>query len=79
MDAPIIYAAIIVAAAIFLGAVVVAYGENPNPVGKFQFGCGPAGADRVLDTKTGRLWERVAGAAEWVEVTTPWRDKRGGR
>ena len=76
-DVPLIIAALIIAAAIFLGAVVRTFGENPAAVGRFQLGAGPGGPDRVLDTKTGRLWERVAGAAEWAEVATPWRLKRG--
>jgi hypothetical protein len=81
MDGPLIIAALIVAAAIFFGAVLAAFvrtfGEYPAAVGRFQLGVGPGGQDQILDTKTGRLWERAGGAAEWVEVAAPWRLKRG--
>jgi hypothetical protein len=78
MDVPIvIYSALIIGAAIFLAAVIRTYGENPAPVGRFQLGVGPGGQDRVLDTKTGRLWERPPGSSEWIAVAVPWQFKRG--
>jgi hypothetical protein len=82
MDIPImIYAALIVAAAVFLASVVRTYGENPNPpVGRFQFHEGPNGACRVLNTKTGAMWERQAGSGEWIHLNVPWvGGKSGGR
>lgn len=66
------YTALIVAAAILIGSVVRTYGERPSPVGRYQHGMGSGGQDRVLDTRTGRLWERALGSVEWVEVTGPW-------
>jgi hypothetical protein len=51
----IIFAALIVAAAILLGAAVRTYGESPTPVGRFQFYGGAEGPCRVLNTKTGAL------------------------
>jgi hypothetical protein len=73
----LIYAALIVACAILLVGVIRTYGENPAPAGRFQLGAGPGGQGRVLDTKTGRLWEQPAGSAEWAEVAAPWQLRRG--
>ena len=77
MEVPIvIYAALILAAAIFLGAVVRAYGENPNAVGRYQFHGGMNGECRLLDTKTGALWERSAGSVDWARIDGPWALKK---
>jgi hypothetical protein len=73
----VIYAGLIVAAAVLLAGVVRTYGESPAPVGRFQLGAGAAGQDRVLDTRTGRLWERTSSSGEWVVVPVPWQLKRG--
>jgi len=74
---PIIYAALIIAGTMLLAALIRTFGENPLAPGRFQFNSGPGGECRVLDTRTGKLWERAAGSTEWVTGEVPWRPQKG--
>lgn len=79
MDTAIIIGSIIlglsvVVAAVF-AAIIVTFGERQGtgPVGRYRFFQGGDGQGFLLDTKTGRLWERRAGSPAWSEDSgIPW-------
>jgi hypothetical protein len=51
----------------------VTFGERraANPVGRYRVFQTGDGNCFLLDTKTGRLWERRAGAPAWTEASSP--------
>ena len=71
----------VVIAAIF-AAVIVTFGERQgtNPVGRYRFFQTGDGNYFLLDTRTGRLWERRAGSPAWSEnADVPWVAKASGK
>ena len=75
MDTAIIAGASIVGFSIVFAAVIVAFGERreAHPVGRYRLLQTGAGDCFLLDTKTGRSWERKAGSPAWSEnAEVPW-------
>jgi hypothetical protein len=72
---------------IIIAALVVSLvPRNPPPgiaaeVGRYQFGRSNGVNCFVLDTKTGRLWERFVetsgGSPAWSENKAPWAETQG--
>jgi hypothetical protein len=85
MDTAVIVGAVIlglsvVFAAVF-AAVIVTFGERRamSPVGRYRFFHTGDGNSFLLDTRTGRLWERRAGSPAWSEnADAPWITKADG-
>jgi hypothetical protein len=60
---------------VVFAAIVMVYGSRPRDraVGRYQVLPTGDGSCLLLDTKTGRLWERKAGSAMWSEsADVPW-------
>jgi hypothetical protein len=68
--------------AVVFAAIIVTFGERrtTNLVGRFRIVQTGDGNCFLLDTRTGRLWERRAGSPAWSEnADVPWITKADGR
>lgn len=75
MDTAVIVAAGLVGFSIVFAAVIVAFGERreAHPVGRYRLLQTGIGDCFLLDTKTGRSWERKSGSPVWSEnADVPW-------
>jgi hypothetical protein len=82
MIAAVIVGSVILGLSIVFAAIVVAFGERrtASPVGRYHWSQTGDGTCIVLDTKTGRLWERKAGSPTWSEnADAPWVARAEGR
>jgi hypothetical protein len=79
--ASILGACIVVAA--FVIAINIRVGMTPavSEVGRYQMVRSSGSSCFVLDTRTGRLWQRMidpsGGPGEWSENKTPWTEPPG--
>jgi hypothetical protein len=68
--------------ALVFAATIVTFGERRplDPVGRFRFFQTGESTWFLLDTRTGRLWERRAGSPTWSEnPAVPWITSGAGR
>ena len=68
--------------AVIFAAIIVTFGERQgtSPVGRYRFFQTGDGNSFLLDTRTGRLWERRTGSPAWSEnADVPWVAKANGR
>ena len=78
MEIAFVASAIVVGFCLVFAAVIVAFGERRGfqPVGRYRLLPSGSGDCFLLDTKTGRLWERKNGSPEWSEnADVPWLAK----
>jgi hypothetical protein len=86
MDTSVIVGSVILGLSVVLAAVcaaiIVTFGERraTSPVGRYRFSQAGDGNCFLLDTRTGRLWEKKAGSPTWSEnADVPWVVKANGR
>ncbi|HEV3260050.1 MAG TPA: hypothetical protein VG013_24540 [Gemmataceae bacterium] len=75
METALVVSSVIVSFSIVFAAMIVAFGERrpANPVGRYRVFQAGEETCFLLDTKTGRLWERKAGSPAWSEnADVPW-------
>jgi hypothetical protein len=82
MDTAVIVGSVILGLCVVFAAIIVTFGERraTNLVGRFRIVQTGDGSCFLLDTRTGRLWERRAGSPTWSEnADVPWITKADGR
>ena len=82
METALVIASVIVGFSIVFAAVIATFGERqgPSPVGRYRLFPSGEGGCFLLDTRTGRLWERKAGSPTWSESAgVPWAAEVGRR
>jgi hypothetical protein len=73
---------IFLGACVIIAACILAFAPRsagpPNEVGRYQFGRSNGVNVFVLDTKTGRVWQRFvdpsSGSPDWFENKVPWSE-----
>jgi hypothetical protein len=74
MEIAVILGSMIVSGSIVFAAIIAAFGERrePGPVGRYRIFPVGEGTCFLLDTRTGRLWEKT-GSSGWSEqAEAPW-------
>ncbi|HQR44274.1 MAG TPA: hypothetical protein PLX97_16375 [Gemmatales bacterium] len=79
------YGGLILGVCVMMAAAIIAMAPRltggSNEVGRYQFERSNGVNVFVLDTKTGRLWQRFVdpsgGSSDWTENKSPWAEAHG--